>query len=464
MSTVRVELTGDEQRLLRAMDRVVQKEKEMGAAADRTGRRTEQASRKAGKARKNAFGARAQAELKSFVTGFASISAAIAGVTKLLGEADAARRRFAEGVRQGAYPRAKLLQLAGSEREAERLMRAADVTFGEGRVRSREEAARLTFQLASAGALGERRFFSRLSLIEDAATLAGSAGKIRSAMGARETGTLQALTSKGFAAAGPVPDVTPADILRASAGGAAVGKKLGLSDEELIAAVSVMSQKAPSAEEAGTLVRRMLVSFLKKGVTGRSLGEMIGKVKGMGLSDQELMKWFGRERGWRGYEFLRAAGPDLAARVAAVRGGAETDAAGRRIRLAERDPRIHSVVVGQMARAAEELEEKEIGITRNLARASRAVERGRMRRRGVPEPVVQLTDVIGRGVEWVTGGSFEGMEAFEQRHRGLELAVPNSAEDIRRAAGALSQSSKILRDAGEQMRGGPTLARPDEDR
>ncbi len=107
------------------------------------------------------------------------------------------------------------------------------------------------------------------------------AADVMSAMGVKETGSHEQLASKFIAAAAPVSGVSASGIALATTRAAADAKLLGLSDEELIAAVSAVSSTTGSAELAGTQVASLLKSMTEKGFVeehkGKSLTSMLNE-------------------------------------------------------------------------------------------------------------------------------------------------------------------------------------------
>ncbi|HUX14920.1 MAG TPA: hypothetical protein VMW52_00515, partial [Phycisphaerae bacterium] len=134
MANVTVELTGDEARLLRSLDRIIAKEKELAASASETGRRSKGASEDSDKARDKAFGAAAVGQLATYAASFVSIGAVIGLVTRALGEADAARQRFTQGLQGAAAAYGRLAQLTDTPAERDRLLGAAESIYAGGRV------------------------------------------------------------------------------------------------------------------------------------------------------------------------------------------------------------------------------------------------------------------------------------------------------------------------------------------
>ena len=462
-TTVKLDMTSDIAKVLRDFEKVIEKERRLGDAARDAGRKAAHSTRDAGKARQQTFGAGALRELKSFAVGLVGVSTAVATIKKAFAEAAAARQAFATGVEGAAAGRGRLLQLASSPEDAKRILDASAATYGEGRVADRASAQSLTFELASAGALGERRFFSRLAAIEDPAATAQASARIRNAMGAAETGNLQSLAAKGVAAAAPLPGVSASQLLTAMTVPAGVAGQMGLADEDLMAAVGALSGKMAGPDEAATALNRMLVSFQKRGVEGGSISEMVSKVQDLGFAtESDAQKWFGRELGKRAFTFLQ--GPGLAEARETIAAAPEAGLAEQRIALAEADPEIAATIGLRQSRAREALAGRGAGIGRMANEEALAAKRQRLRDMGMPEPAVQAAmwkweAMDSFGGSWATGvlrsPTVQGVE--ESFYGSVGSTVPGPMA-------ALHAAARLLISGAETLRGGPTLAAPDEDR
>jgi hypothetical protein len=284
---------------------------------------------------KAAFGMEQIRNLAAIALGYVSIRTAINAVTGALRDFHQEQQTEvtkAIGSRQALGGLAQLA--AGDPAKLRGLLTATKTTFAEGAFETQSEAARLTFELESAGALRERRFFSRLQTIDDAAQIAKSAGLIRQAFGAEEAGTFRDISGKGIAAAAPATGVTPSSILAGAARAGKFGQQLGLSDEEVLAATSMVAQITGSGEEAGTATRALFKSLTKQGFggRGRGLSEILGGIEAKGETPQQLLKRFGRAEALQAFQIVQ--GGDFAGRLAAIGAAERGDLAGQAIRTA----------------------------------------------------------------------------------------------------------------------------------
>jgi len=282
MGQITVQLTGDEARLLRSLDKVIAKERELALAAKKTGQESAKGSRKsqaglrktqAGlsktalqfgrnqKARGQAFGSGAVAQLGRFAGGLGSIAAAGSAVTTVLNGVAEAAKRVAESQSESELGLRSLAQLSGGDRKKfKALTSQAKQVFASGGAGSQDGASDLIFQLESAGInTKENRalFASLFGTIKDTAGFAKSAKTLQASVGKEEAGSIRDIASKSIAAAGGNPEKA-AQFLRAASQGGAYATQLGISDEDLLSLVAVTATTTGSASEGGTQGKALL--------------------------------------------------------------------------------------------------------------------------------------------------------------------------------------------------------------
>ena len=398
MANIVVEMSGDEAKLFRSFQKVQQQIRKQEQSLAKSGQAGEQAGQKiaqgadraerslknAGKARDDAFGTGALRQLGSYAAGFASIGAAVAAVTGAMREQREIQRELAEGIREGRGSYGKLIQLAGGDRQRySQLVQMADKTFREGGVASRSAAGDLMFELESAGIATEsnRAFFSKLLEVEPETTPTIQAvGKMQSAFGT-EAGSAKQIVSKAFAAAAPVTGASPSAMLTANLRALQSAKMLGLSDEELQAAVSVIAQQEQSPEVAGTQVSSLLQSMSRHGFVekfkGKSFVEMLDVVRAKKMDTPALIDYFGRKEAQKAFAGLD---PErLQARIKEIR-AAEDTAAGDAIAIAMESQgglRAESALKNQVTSMLQREGEQEIAAnTLQSTRQAVAIARG----------------------------------------------------------------------------------------
>lgn len=283
-----------------------------------------------------------------------------------------------------------LVQLAGADsKKLDSLLSAADVTFSEGNVRSREDAERLIFELESAGRLKDRSFFSRLSVVDDAAALAKSAGLISSGFrGGDDVGSSQDIISKVIAGSLPATGVNASQVAQGTATAAASAKQFDLTDEELIAAVSVVSQETGSGEQAGSNVRRLLTALAREGLadelSGQGLEAILKSVTNRNLSKADTIKLLGSVEAQKAFVSLTQ-GNVFSERLGDIQEAQSTNLASRTINNALNQTRIRSGVLSRAGEAAVVLSKDSQAVATNAAVSEENFREAKRRNRGDSE-------------------------------------------------------------------------------
>lgn len=505
MAQIVVEMSGDEAKLFRAFQKVQQQIRQQEQALAKSGQAGDQAGAKiasgagkaerslktAGKAGQDAFGAGAVRQLAGYAAGFVSVGAAAANLTRMLQEQRELQRELAEGFRAGSATSGTLSQLAGGDQaKLDRLQAMARKTYAEGAFADRADANRLMFELESAGIATEanRAFFSKLAGVEPETTpVIQAVGKMQSAFG-DEAGSAKDIVSKAFAAAGPVTGASPSAMLTANLRGMASAKQLGLSDEELAAAVSVLAQQSDSPEVAGTQVASLLRSLQKQGFVeqhaGKSLTEMLDVIREMGMDTPEQIEYFGRQEAARAFAGLDP--KKLQERIDSIR-NAEATAADDAIRINEKHNaiiRAERAMKNQKALAEEEAARMEI--------AANAIQ-DQEERMAVEGGANWFTRRLGGGGTWRAGmhrtvfgnedylrlrGIMSPEQALARTRQGQSLpavapdpagpAAPGAAApaqpELAGIAAEFREGMNYLRDAASALHAGPTRRHPLDDK
>lgn len=411
MGRVVVELTGDEAKLLRSLDKVIAKERELAQKAAQAGQASAQAGgmaasgfSKAGdvlgqlgdqlegvkKGVDQALGPGAAASLAAFGAAAGGVAAIISTIASAWNAADEARKRAIEGAREGAKGLESLVQLADSPESLQALQNtAARISARSGL--SLPDAGKLTFALSSAGAIEDADLFADLSgIVEDPAALAKATATLRASLGEEETGSLRDLVSKGFAASARSPATVEA-LLEGAARSGAFGRDLGASDEAILAATALTATSTGSAEMGGTQVASLIKSLAtKEEFQGMGLRGAVDLLAEKELSPGELLKFLGRSEAVAGFSVLSnnreffeqvtgevfdAEEDDLVSGRLGLRGTSGILAAGRLANLQERRTELQTLRQGSIGA---------------LADAQAARNAREFRELGAPETMVQL--------------------------------------------------------------------------
>ena len=439
------------QRHKQAFEQATQGQVKAKAASDQAKRSAEEQARAAAlvaqkqlqaqQAGQSAFGARALGDIKSLALGLiggGGLAGAVYGVVRAFKDFQAARETAASKLRESVDDSAKLLVAAGGDMaKAQALQDTAEQLLAGGGVADRGEAARVTLQLERAGARGEAPFFGELGQIVNLPETIGGATKIQAAMGRGETGPLQAIVSKAMAA-GVAGKVSPEDILAGTAKAARSGRMLGLSDEEVMAAVELVARQSGDAAAAGSEVDRLFMAMGKRGFIekykGKPLAEMLAAAKDRLRTTPAVGKFFGKgapktfadltpeQVQQRVAELHRAEQTNVAEQVIATRGaipGLETSRFQRRQEAGlelQLTPEAEASMAAQAVQAAIAREESQRGYGALSSAASRATQ-GAMRLALGDEDYVRWVGKPGAGTgvyPKVQAAAEEGVARIEQ--------------------------------------------------
>lgn len=371
-------MTPDEARLFRAQQKLIAQTKQLDDGYGKVKRSAKGAGDEAGKAgkkQKDLTGSASIRDLGLVAGGYAAIAKAIQLATAALEEQERIKDQAAREGRAASGGLASLAQLANNPTQYAKLTAAARQTFREGGGKDLNAAADLVFSLESAGALGERKFFSALGasqVVADPAKLAAATATLQTAFGEGETGSLRALASKGFGASAFAPS-TVEQLLESSARGAGSARALGVSDEELLAAVAIAAKGSGSAEQGGTQVAALLRALdAKGGFTGQSLEASLDAVAAKGLEGEGLQKFFGTSEAVQAYRVLGLQREGYRSALRGVRSAEAGDLAGVKIGLVGGDQTVAAAQALAKAEARKSLANEQAGAATNLVEAVNA--------------------------------------------------------------------------------------------
>ena len=328
-------------------------------------------------------------DLSSLATSFLGVSAAIQAVAGAINTARQAAKEAADAQLASRIDVGSLAQVATSQKDFASLKKAAEKMFASGGADSMSEAAQAIFSLRSAGQDQYLDLFSSLrgsGVIADPAGMAKAATTLQTAMGKKETGNIRDILSKAFGASQYSP-ASAESLLEASARSGTGARAMGVSDEEVLAATAIAATSTGSAEMGGTQVASLMKSFEKMGgdgfnFSGMSLMEMVKKVEGKGLKNDELTKLFGRQEALNAYRVLLLNQKKYGEALGATRQAEKGDLLGKKIGYVASDPGLGAAWARRKAEAKEELSGDRIGQTANLYQAFRREYEAKKRQEG----------------------------------------------------------------------------------
>ena len=314
--------------------------------------------------------------LANYATGFAAPMGAANIFLGMLRDIRNEQKEIADKQISILPGRAKLAQLSGGDpKKLQNLKNAADQAYASGFVQSREQSYGLAYELGSAGLTSDYKFFSQLSLVEDSAAAAKAVGLVNSGFkGGDEVGSSQAVISKAIAASLPATGVSLGDVAQGVAMSSAGAKKMGFSDEEAFAAISMLSQVTGSGQQAGTQFKALTSSFTHRGLAdemyGKGLEAVIKNIDSKGYNQKQLDEYFGSGEAANAFTVLRNI-PAFRDRIGEINKAQSENLAGQVIASAVEDKVVGAGVLRRRKEAYRELAQEQGGVETNLADAER---------------------------------------------------------------------------------------------
>jgi hypothetical protein len=336
---------------------------------------------RAGTTYKASFGGGTIASLGLIATAVMGVKSAWDYVADSTQKANEERRKYADKQTEASRGLGELAQLADTPEDLKRMVAAAKQTYREGGAATLGGAAQLQFSLESSGMAKYRGDVSALQstgVVSDAASLVDAASALQTALGVKETGEFSQIVSKSLGAA-KIALARTEEVTQAAALSGGQAKALGLSDEELLAAVATTSKVTGSAQAAGTQVQSLLKQIEKFGIeggyleSGKTLKEQVNAIQGLVDSGANVRDVLGdRQEGINAFRTLTGDEGrgiyDVALRNI-VRDERQNSFA-KKIRMARStDPIMVAAQLERRNKAVAELGGTAIGVKENLADA-----------------------------------------------------------------------------------------------
>ena len=411
MGRITVQLTGDEARLLKSLDKVVQKEKDLAKAAEKTGQKSAAASKKA-----KAGHAEQSISIKQVIDQYVTAAAAIGVMTKALRTMHEERKKAATEVVQGAGAVGQLGQLTGGDpAEMRRMVNELKKTMREEGL-TRTAAAELQFALESGGLASKRELFASLAPLtkRQPGGVALGVATLRNALG-QEAGTPEEILNK-LLAASAVSQTTLGQFAPTATIAAQGQRQLGGTTSELLAVLAQLTQATKSPEAAGTQVSSFITALTGTGLKGKGFDvtkitgimQAVQAISDLNIPKEELQSVLGNVRAKRGFlaiqglvgaiklteEQITAAAPSQLYKeaVAATLSEAPVVKAERRLAIAASEEALayEDIGVGEVGREAR-LGELRVGARGRgaLTRAGLSTIRGGAAYLGAPEDILE---------------------------------------------------------------------------
>jgi Phage-related minor tail protein len=302
MANVKFILDADEARAVNGFLKVVESQRKAERGFDRVSKKIDKKNNKLA-----SFASGQVSSLGKMALGWVGVGSAIAGASALLAKHNELNDKAANRARSSEFSLGALSQLAGGDKKemARMVSEAKKTSTGAGI--GLDEAANLQFNLESFGIGDKREMFANLvGTVNDPSALAEAAVTMQTAFGKDEAGGIRAIINKGLAASS-VSKTTLNQMLTSMSQAAPSLKQIGASDEESLGALAVLSKARKSSDVAATELDALSAVIMKKGLSGNGLLGGMGKIDKAtaGMSDAEMLTYFGRKEGFKGYQTLK---------------------------------------------------------------------------------------------------------------------------------------------------------------
>jgi len=302
--------------------------------------------------------------LATSAAGFLSVGAAISFVTRALEEANQQAEVAAESLRQGIASRNELAQVLDSMGTADEQI-AAFMTRG-GAGNRRQLASQSVFEMQSAGLAGDMDTFlqvgrSGLVAADALPAVIGAIKSLQVAFGEQEAGKSKAILSKALAA-GAVAKGSMQDVVTATSSAGADAASLGLSDEETMAAIAVLSVPLGSVDTGGRHAAALFRELKKGGFKG-SLSQALDMMQKRMAGGETVMQILGSENAEasKAANLLLTNRQPLASLTAGVQAGNTGAALQAKLSLLEADPQARALASTMAAQGAVDIARTRMG-------------------------------------------------------------------------------------------------------
>lgn len=342
----------------------------------------------------------------TFISSVMSAQAVLRGTSTILQRMRDDDKRASESVKSSTGGLAELAQLANNRKELKALQDRAREMFRSGAAGSLDEAARMVFDIESAGQSKDESLFkdiSRYRLASDSGQMALATSQIQKAFGEKVAGESTKVVSELFGASAPSPSKTTelsAAVARAAPGAAL----LGFSPQETMAATSIVSQVV-GVEEAGTQMASFNRSVMKDAsrFRGKSIMETVENVEKAGLSEERLLDLFGRHEAVNAYLLMAKNKDAIRALEADTLKAGQEQRVKNKIALSAGSPGVQETLG---LKAAEAREAESIEQRGNVVLTADAIQRqisARLRERGQRHKAAAF-DAMSDLVRFIPGG------------------------------------------------------------
>lgn len=310
----------------------------------------------------------------------------VAAAANMLAEAFAAANeeatKAAESVKTGFSSRSELAQVLDNMGAADEQIGAFMTRGGAGK--NRPLAAQSVFEMQSAGLAGDMETFlqvGRTGLVaaEAMPAVIGAIKSLQVAFGEQEAGKSKAILSKALAA-GAVAKGSMQDVVTATSSAGADAASLGLSDEETMAAIAVLSVPLGSVDVGGRHAAALFRELKKGGFKG-NLNQALDMMQTRMAGGETVMQILGSENAEasKAANLLLTNRQPLAGLTAGVQAGNTGEALRAKLAMLEADPRARAQAIAAAGEGVVDVARTDLG-TRETLRSSLVTQHGELTR------------------------------------------------------------------------------------
>jgi len=488
MAQIKVEMTADQQKLIREfakqqrkIDQLEQRYGKLGRAGKRQANETAGAFGKLGKRIDKTIGPGTAQSLKTMATGFAGVGAAVGLVSTALADMKRRQDEAINSAKELFDVRRSLAQIAGSPEDFQKFLKQSQQVAKQS-ILTEGQASKLIFEARSQGFERDVGFLASIAPVLKTGPSTKVAGKFP---GLFQAGAITSRQAINAALVGSQPsDINTAQFAEALPTAAESAGELGTRPAELVAALSTLSPQFATPKTAADRLKGFQATLAQRGFRGKGLLQTVRELQA--LPQEERADILGESQELN-IAFNRLAGSldEIESRRQAVRAGVAAtgtpDAPIRqalRARLSDEQAREQIKLLKAESRLAITEREQLAGRGLGARAAVREIETAALLesnssfRAGLGKLGGELAigfgaDERGAGVAATIGQGLLKVNPFSPDF-GVLAALDNiftsAAEKQNEAAGELREAAGELRNAAQSQSGGPTGVGPREDR
>ena len=388
--------------------------------------------------KQNAVFGRFSQQVTAIATGYLSVQAAAGLASRAIRAVVEEQEKAAEVAREARGGVGLLKQVARDEAHLQALIATGKEMRARGGSPDLDSAMRDVFRIESAGLMDFKDTFidlQRKNVIDEPGLFAKGISTLLASRGAEETGDVEQIMSKAFAAS----KFNPAEVeqlLEAAARGGGFARTIGVSDEAMLAAAAISSEASGEARVGGTRSMALMRSLSQKEEfigAGMTLREMIEDILSRHMSAVQLQAFIGESRAFQGFQDIAGNLAEFDKILGEVNAANSKGVLASKLAMGQSIPELGAAQSAEAARGQLEVARFDTSELRSLIEAARTAREAQLVASG------QASAVVGRRAnDWV-------VDVLASREQTLEAMVSRSIAQNRDIGGDPSLNDRILR-------------------